>query len=197
MPIYKQNLSRTCHTCGERNQIIEFRTEKPDKFSFTCAECIHKCEGIEYQFHDFFHLYDATTFNKIVDNEHFIAYEVDVAGIVKYLLIRTKNLGSEWIILFKRPSDRQYQSGNSAYLPSEEENGLIEDAYKYFYYMDTLERKHILKEQFHEFTLWEFMCEYSATQPEERDYKALLDALDKMNLTHARLGELFKKIISP
>ena len=196
MPIYNRKLSRICSLCGVHNQIIEFRTAKPDNFSSTCAECIYKCEGIEYQFHDFYHLYDATTFNKIVDNEHFIAYEVDVPGIVKYLLIRTKNLGSEWIILFKRPSDRLYQSGNSAYFPSEEEKGLIEDAYKYFKYMDTPERKHILKEHFDEFTLWEFMCEYCATQPEERDYKDLLDALDKMNLTHARLEELFKQIIS-
>ena len=53
-----------------------------------------------------------------------------------------------------------------------------------------------LKEQFDEFTLWEFMCEYCATQPEERDYKDLLDALDKMNLTHARLEELFAGIMS-
>ena len=196
MPIYKQNLSRTCSSCGERNQIIEFRIEKPDEFSFTCTECIHKYEGIEHPFQDFYKLNDGTTLSKIKDNEHLIVYKVDIPGIVKYLLIRSRNPGSEWTISLKRPSDRQYQSGNSAYFPSEEEKGLIEDAYIYFEYMYTPERKHILKEQFDTLTLWEFMCEYCATQPEERDYKALLEALNKMNLTHARLEELFKQIIS-
>ena len=196
MPIYKQNLSRRCDNCGERNQIIEFRIEKPDEFTFTCAECIHKYKGIEKPFHDFYKLNDGTTLSKIKDNENIIAYEVDVPGIVKYLMIRSRKPGSEWIISLKRPSDRQYQSGITAYIPSEEEKGLIDDAYIYISYMDTPERKHVLKEQFDEFTLWEFMCEYCATQPEERDYKALLEALNKMNLTHARLEELFKQIIS-
>ena len=198
MPIYKQTLSRRCDTCGERNQIIEFRTEKPDKFSFTCAECIHKYKGIEHPYHDFYKLNDGTIFSKIKDNKHLIVYVVDVPGIVKYLSMRSKNPGSEWIISLKRPSDSQYQIGITAYIPSTEEKGLIEDAYIYFYYMYTPVRKHVLKDKFDELILWEFMCEYCATQTDGvRDYKALLDALDKMHLTHAHLEELFKRIISP
>ena len=138
MPIYKQNLSRICSDCGECNQIIEFRTEKLDKFSFTCAECIHKYKGIEHPFNDFYKLNDGTTLSKIKDNEHLIAYEIDVPGIVKYLLIRSKTPGCEWIISLKRPSDRQYQSGNTAYIPSTEEKGLIEDAYIYFSYIHNI-----------------------------------------------------------
>ena len=196
MPIYKQNLSRKCSICGERNQIIEFRTKKPDEFSFTCTECMLKYERIEHPFQDFYKLNGGTIFSKIKDTKYFIAYEVDVPGLEKYLMIRSRKPGSEWIIPFRGPSDRQYQSGNTAYIPSTEENELIEDAYKYFSYMYTPARKHVLKEQFDTLTLWEFMCEYCATQPEERDYKALLEALNKMNLTYARLEELLAEIMS-
>ena len=94
MPIYKQNLSRKCDTCGKNNQIIEFRTEKSDKFSFTCAECIYKYKRFEHPYHDFYKLNDGTILSKNIDSEHFIAYEIDVPGIVKYLLMRLRNLGS-------------------------------------------------------------------------------------------------------
>ena len=195
MPIYKQNLSRKCSLCGESNQIIEFRTKKPDEFSFTCTECMLKYERNEHPFHDFFQLNDGTIFSKIKETKYFIAYEVDVPGIEKYLMIRSRQPGSKWIIPFSGPSDRQYQPGNTAHIPSTEENELIEDAYIYFSLMDTPQRNHILIEQFYALTLWDFRCEYSATQSDERDYKALLEALNKMNLTYARLEELLAGIL--
>ena len=195
MPIYKQNLSRKCSLCGERNQIIEFRTEKPDEFSFTCTECILKYEGMEHPFQDYYKLNEGTVFSKTKETKYFIAYEVDVPGIEKYLMIRSKKPGSKWIITYKGPSDRQYQSGNTAYIPSTEEKEFIEDAYKYFSLMDTPQRKHVLKNRFDALILWDFFFEYCATQSDERDYKALLEALNEMNLTHERLEELLAGIL--
>ena len=112
-------------------------------------------------------------------------------------MIRSRKPGSEWIIVFRGPSDRQYQPGNTAYIPSTEEKELIEDAYKYFSLMDTPQRNHILIEQFDALTLWDFRCEYSIPEAEEeRDYQVLLEALNKMNLTYARLEELLAGILS-
>lgn len=95
-------LFQRCVHCAQEKFIMEYRTDDPKIFQWSCMNCqtfqLNK-EYVEF-YPDFYKIYDGTKITKIKTTTGPLVYEIFVPGKVRWLLAKKEY---KWITLLMLP----------------------------------------------------------------------------------------------